>query len=58
MKQAQDNRTTDLEDIFTWSNGTWCYRYEVDFFPPLSDDFTVLYVGTNEREEFLSKYYP
>jgi hypothetical protein len=53
MKQAEDNMTVDLEDIFLWPNGEWCYRYEREQMNHKSDDFEVLYFGTDRYQAFV-----
>lgn len=54
MKQIEDNLTTDLEDIFLYSDGfTWCYRYELHEMKHMSDDYEVIYFGTTKWCEFL-----
>jgi len=58
MKQPQDKSTVDFEDIFLWSDGTWCYRYEFEQMNHMSDDYTVLYFGTHEYENLLAAYNP
>ena len=44
MKQKQDSSTVDIEDIFEWADGSWCYRYEYgEYSKNMSDDFKVLF---------------
>jgi len=52
MKQKEDTKTTDLEDIFVWGCGTWCYRYEAHQMNHKSDDYEVLYFGTDSYNIF------
>ena len=52
MKQKIDTKTVDLEDVLVWSDGTWCYRYELWEMTHMSDDFSVLYFGTDEYWKF------
>lgn len=52
MKQPVDNKTVDLEDVFIWPCGAWCYRYERSQMTHHSDDCKVLYFGTKEYEDF------
>lgn len=37
--------TADIEDVFLWPNGDWCYRYEYSSNGWRSDDFEVLPYG-------------
>ena len=55
MKQKEDNKTTDLEDIFVWPDGSWCFRYELSEFQHKSDDRQTLYFGTPEWENFFER---
>lgn len=55
VKQKADNRTVNLEDIFVWSDGTWCYRYEVCEMAHKSDDFVVIHFGEVRYERFFEK---
>lgn len=41
------------EDVFVWPDGTWCYRHEASEFSHMSDDYYVLYMGTQEWQDFL-----
>ena len=52
MKHKHDNKTLDIEDIFVWPDGTWCYRYEKDEFAHMSDDCAIVAFGTKEYDEF------
>lgn len=61
MKQPQDNRTTDLEDIFIWpdTSDVYYYRYEVDeeLIRFKGEDYSVLYFGTDTYADYFTKYY-
>lgn len=63
MKQKEDHQTIDMEDIFLWNNGSWCYRYEVDEFPRVNGEYVVVYVGTTgwvnlvvDRKDIMEKF--
>lgn len=56
MKQPEDNKTVDIEDVILWSDSTWCYRYELHEMSHKSDDYEVLYVGTDSYMNFLMGY--
>ena len=47
---------TSLEDLFVWSDYTWCYREELEQMAHMSDDFRIIYVDTQEYEEFWNSY--
>lgn len=53
MKQSEDNKTIDLEDLIVWPDDTWCYRYELYDFKHKSDDYKVLYFETDEYFDYL-----
>lgn len=36
----------DVEDVFLWSDGVWCYHYELEEYSYKSDDYEVVKVGT------------
>ena len=55
MKQKEDNRTIDIEDIFVWPCGTWCYRYQAWEMDYKSDDYEVLHFDTPEYVQFVAK---
>ena len=38
----------DIEDVFLWPDGGWCHREEVDDYSHKSDDYQILYFGTEE----------
>ncbi len=52
MKQKEDNKTVDIEDVFIWCDSAWCYRYESNEMQHLSDDYKVLSFGTKEYDDF------
>lgn len=43
-----------IEDVFLWPDGTWCHREEVDEYPYKSDDYEVLYYGTEKWYKVIS----
>ncbi len=45
----------NLEDIMLWSDGTWCYRYELEEYSWKSDDYEVFYFGTPEYDNFTNE---
>ena len=53
MKHKHDKHTADIEDIFVWPSGEWCYRYEKDEFTHTSDDYSLVVFGTKEYDTFL-----
>jgi hypothetical protein len=55
MKQKDDNRTADFEDIFVWPDGTWCYRYEVNGMTHVSDDYIVIPFGEVQYKQFFEE---
>ena len=42
----------DDEDILVWSEGTWCYGYELCEMTHMSDDYLVLCYDTPEYNLF------
>lgn len=40
-------------DIFVWSDGTWCYREDYWEMTHMSDDFYVLFENNWDWEEFI-----
>lgn len=48
----------DPEDVIKWPDDTWCYRSELPEFGHKSDDYEVLYWGTDERYDFLYRAWP
>jgi len=48
------SRNKDDEDIFLWSDGTNCYRYEADLMKHMSDDYCVLYFGSDDYNNYNS----
>jgi len=52
MKQREDKKTVDLEDLILFETGDWCYRYqlhEIDDLPKISN---IIYFDTPEYDEF------
>lgn len=47
-------RPHDIEDVFLWPDGSWCYREEVEEYSHKSDDYKVLYFGTDEWYKVVS----
>lgn len=43
------------EDIFSWCDGTRCYRSDFEEMSYMSDDFLVLYIDTDEYNEFMGE---
>lgn len=43
------------EDIMLWSDGTWCFRDELEEMTHMSDDYKVLLENSTEWELFLLK---
>lgn len=54
MKHKHDNKALDIDDIFVWPDGTWCYRYELSEYSWKSDDYFVVFFGTEEYDEFFA----
>ena len=48
-------KNTDIEDIYFWPDGTWCYRYEFEEMQYMSDDYLTYYFGTNAYDKFLEE---
>lgn len=46
----------DIEDVFLWSDGTWCYRCELQEMQHMSDDFEVLLFDSPEYLVFMEKF--
>jgi hypothetical protein len=42
-------------DILVWADNTWCYRSELSEMSHMSDDYDILYIGTDEYEDFTHK---
>lgn len=40
----------DIEDVFLWPDGVWCYRYEFEEMTHKSDDYQIIKYGTKEHE--------
>lgn len=45
------------EDIMLWPDDTWCYRYEILDYGHKSDDYEVIYFGTERYENFMFLIY-
>lgn len=39
-------------DILVWPDGTWCYRRELARMASMPDDYRVIYVETEEYDQF------
>jgi len=50
------DKQTDMEDIFLWCEGTWCYRYEFHEMNHMSDDFCILPFNSKEYQDLLQEY--
>ena len=50
---------SSLEDVFLWCDDTWCYREEYynNEMLHMSDDFSILYFGTEEYNKFFERYF-
>lgn len=48
---AQLNASPD--DIFVWSDGTWCFREDLEEMSHMSDDYLVVREGSQEYDSFL-----
>jgi len=55
MKQKEDDLTTDIHDVFLWPDGWWCFRYELNEVSNRSNDYKIIYFGSNESEEFFER---
>lgn len=44
------------EDIFVWSDGTWIYRYEVTELLIITDDYNILFYGSEDHEAFCASF--
>lgn len=55
MKQKSDNKTADLEDVFVWPDGTWCYRYETDEMSHKSNDYIVIHFDEAKYQQFFEE---
>lgn len=51
---VQELTKRSLEDIFLWSDGTWCYREEYydNEMQHMSDDFIIINIDTDEYNNF------
>jgi len=38
----------NIEDLLMWSDGTWCYRYELSEMNHMSDDYRVIAFDSDE----------
>ena len=54
MKDNTDQEK-DGEDIFLWSDGTNCYRYELSEMNHMSDDYIVLYYNSEGYLNFIKE---
>lgn len=46
-------KPVNAQDIFSWADGTWCYRHELeDNYGFISDDYVVIPFGTPHWEAF------
>lgn len=58
MKQPEDNKTDDIEDIFLWPyNDVYYYRYEVneELIRFKGDDYRVVFWNTPEYWEIVGE---
>ena len=46
---------TSLEDIFVWSDDSWCYREVYEECSWKSDDFYVIKVDSEEYDTFIEE---
>lgn len=49
---AQETHSKHPEDIFVWPDESWCHRFDLLSQLGMSDDYIVLYVGTQQYEAF------
>ena len=51
------NKEYDLEDVFLWPDGGWCYRFEFCYsnYGHRSDDYETLQYDTPEYNAFMEK---
>lgn len=47
-------QTYDIEDVFLCPDGSWCHREEIEEYSHKSDDYKVLYFGTDEWYKIVS----
>jgi len=45
----------NLEDVFVWPDGSWCYRCEIHEYRWISDDYSVVEYRSEEYKEFFMK---
>ena len=43
----------NIEDLLMWSDGTWCYRYELSEMNHMSDDYRVIAFDSDEYKELM-----
>jgi len=55
IEALKDYFKQDSEDIFLWSDGTNCYRYEVGEMNHMSDDYIVLYYNSEGYNNFIKE---
>jgi hypothetical protein len=48
VKDKVDKKTSDLEDVYLWPDGFWCFNYELLDMSHKSDDFRIIPVNTPE----------
>lgn len=46
------------EDLIVWPNNTWCFRYELEEYSYMSDDYYVIKFDSREYSEFLNEFAP
>lgn len=53
------NNDKSLEDVFLWSDGTWCYReeYHNNEMLHMSDDFQILSLNSEEYNKFFEQFF-
>lgn len=47
--------TLGMDDLFIWPDGTYCHRYELNQYSHMSDDYSVVFFGTREYDEFFER---
>lgn len=50
---ATPKKSSSLEDVCVWADGTWCYREELPSMTHMSDDYYVLRAGTESHLRFI-----
>ena len=53
--KIKHEKEADSEDIFLWSNGTNCYRYESEEMNHMSDDYIVLYYNSEGYNNYIKE---